>query len=296
MLSVIFDMETGDPDDVMTLCVLATHPRVDLRAVTVFPGGRDQVGIVKHVLNLLGRSGVPVGAGTPKKNAPHVSGFHYKWLGHIDPADADGPAAEVMVKALKYEASTLLTGAALTNVHQAFKLDRTAFVQKWWTCQGGFAGDNVVPPEHRLPKFTGRITCPTYNLGGDRTAAETLINCGLFSQIRFVSKNVCHGIIYDRTMHDRIPWDAHPGLDLLKQGMETYFKDHSDGKALHDVIAAALAINPQAAKWSEGELFYKKGEWGFNPSEDWFAQSAPSPHHITVALDIPKFEKTLTGQ
>jgi hypothetical protein len=33
-----FDMETEDPDDALTLCVLATHPAVRLAAVTVNHG------------------------------------------------------------------------------------------------------------------------------------------------------------------------------------------------------------------------------------------------------------------
>ena len=34
-----FDMETADPDDSMTLAVLATHPKVHLVSVSVHPGG-----------------------------------------------------------------------------------------------------------------------------------------------------------------------------------------------------------------------------------------------------------------
>jgi inosine-uridine nucleoside N-ribohydrolase len=31
-------METNDPDDFLTLCILSTHPKVNLRAVTITPG------------------------------------------------------------------------------------------------------------------------------------------------------------------------------------------------------------------------------------------------------------------
>lgn len=51
MINIAFDMETQDPDDVLTLCLLATHPAVRLRAVTVNPGSKHQIGVVKHVLN-----------------------------------------------------------------------------------------------------------------------------------------------------------------------------------------------------------------------------------------------------
>ena len=35
MIDISFDMETSDPDDVFTLCLLAHHPRVNLVSVTV---------------------------------------------------------------------------------------------------------------------------------------------------------------------------------------------------------------------------------------------------------------------
>ena len=54
MLRIHFDMETQDPDDVMTLAILATHPRVELVGVTLTPGGSDQVGLVTHVLDEVG--------------------------------------------------------------------------------------------------------------------------------------------------------------------------------------------------------------------------------------------------
>lgn len=49
-----FDCETQDPDDILTLAIAATHPEVNLIGVTVTPGGKDQVGLVEHVLLLLG--------------------------------------------------------------------------------------------------------------------------------------------------------------------------------------------------------------------------------------------------
>ena len=61
-----FDMETADPDDSMTLAVLATHPKVHLASVSVHPGGKDQIRFVKRVLQILDREDVRVSAGTPK--------------------------------------------------------------------------------------------------------------------------------------------------------------------------------------------------------------------------------------
>jgi pyrimidine-specific ribonucleoside hydrolase len=71
-----FDMETADPDDSMTLAVLATHPKVHLVSVSVHPGGTDQIGVVRRILQILDREDVRIGAGTPKSIASRVSGFH----------------------------------------------------------------------------------------------------------------------------------------------------------------------------------------------------------------------------
>jgi len=292
-IKMVFDMETGDPDDAMALCILATHPRVDLRAITVFPGGHDQVGLAKHVLALLGRPDVLVGAGTPKKEAPRVAGFYRDWLGGFGPCIPDGTAVEVIHGALDGGATHLVTGAALTNVHEALQARGAKPFFQNWTCQGGFAGDNVVPPEFRLPKFEGRITCPTFNLNGDVPAAKALISTEAIPTKRFVTKNVCHGIIYDQSV--QLPDGAHPGLDLLKLGMLTYFQKHPNGKALHDVIAVALAINPSAATWVRGFPYREKGEWGTRPDTDFTFVGEPGPYPVTIALDVEKFYQTLEG-
>ena len=38
MINLSFDMETADPDDVLTLCLLSHHPKVNLVSTTITPG------------------------------------------------------------------------------------------------------------------------------------------------------------------------------------------------------------------------------------------------------------------
>lgn len=289
---MIFDMETGDPDDAMSLCVLATHPKVDLRAVTVFPGGKDQVGLAKRILEKLDRKDVLVGAGTPKKDSPRVSNFYLDWLGDIVPREPDGSAVEVIHAVIKEGATNLITGAALTNIHAALEAWQGEVFLKDWTCQGGFAGDNIVPPEYRLPKFEGRVTCPTFNFNGDTKAALALVATSRIKAKRFVTKNVCHGVFYDPPMHERIASGAHGGLDLLKDGMEVYFKKHPEGKALHDVIAVVLAIDPSAASWVLGFPYRERGEWGTRPDA---VVREDGPYPVSISLDVDRFERVLAG-
>jgi len=67
MNTLHLDIETGDPDDLWTLALMATHPRVNLKTVSVFPGRPDQIGLVRKVLKLVGRSDVLIGADYPQR-------------------------------------------------------------------------------------------------------------------------------------------------------------------------------------------------------------------------------------
>jgi hypothetical protein len=108
-IPIALDMETGDPDDVFTLCALATHPWARLVAVTVMPGSDEQVGIVKHLLGRLGVT-VPVGAYRPGSDAKPVSGFHRRWLGKVPPREPDAEAWQLLQDTFATKDATLLTG------------------------------------------------------------------------------------------------------------------------------------------------------------------------------------------
>lgn len=264
-MDLVLSIETGDPDDIFALALLATHPRANLVAVTVYPGGPDQIGLVRHVLSRLDRTSVPIGAGTPKKQCARVGTFYRRWLGAFEDSTADGTAVETIRDALQaHPEAQLVTGAALTDVALAAK-EVTPFFRSW-TCQGGFAGDNIMPPVLRLPKFANRLTCPTYNLGGNPQASLELVNGPAIALRRFVPKSICHGILFTPEVISTLDYQQHAGLELIKEGMQCYFKKHPEGKALHDILAAAIAIDPGIAFWSPVELYANKNEWGCRPA------------------------------
>src|SRR5690554_4907522 len=110
MKNVHLDIETGDPDDVMALCLLATHPKINLCSVSVFPGGLDQVGLVRYVLDLLGLK-IPIGANGLLDCKSRVSYFHYKWLGKTPNSKPDGGVVDIITDSLnKFDDITLITG------------------------------------------------------------------------------------------------------------------------------------------------------------------------------------------
>jgi len=285
-----WDMETADPDDIFTLCLLSTHPKVDLVSVTVHPGFVQQIGVVRHVLSKLNRSDIKIGSAKPNHPKSCVSDFHYKWLGPIQSSDADGLGEVILNQSCQDSNYKIVTGAALTNIGNFINNNPPNFSIEEIVVQGGFAGDSVVPEEHRLEKFKGKETCPTFNLNGNVDAAKQVISSNLFKIKRFVSKNVCHGIIYDNEMHERIRPFRHNnvGLNLIVDGMEKYLNKKSTGKAFHDPLAACVAISSDCSNFKEVELYRNKGEWGSRLSNN-------TNTFVSISCNRKRFEDVLVG-
>ena len=197
MHNVCFDMETQDPDDFLCLLFLASHPCVRLKAVTLIPGSQEQVGLVRCVLARLGLTNVVIGAGNIAHTKPSVSPWHWRafFSDGERPRSADAEEAWRVLLRECDENTVLFTGGPLTNVAAAIHRSAEAglrFEAGCWLAQGGFAGDNVVPEEHRLPKFAGRTHMATFNFGANLPAARAALAHEGFGRIQLVSKNVCH--------------------------------------------------------------------------------------------------------
>ncbi len=284
MRDVVWDMETGDPDDFLTLLLLLGHPQVNLKAVTVTPGTTAQVGLVRKALALFRRD-LPVGAHALDHPKRCVSSWHERAYGPIEPSRDAEPGGELLCRVCD-DATTLVTGAPLKNLGAAVRSGRLRLGR--WVAQGGFAGEGVVPPERQLAKFRGRVTCPTYNLNGDPRSALDALATPAIGERRFVSKNVCHGVIYDAALHARVGAvkAVSRSLGLIWQGMEAYLSKTPAGKAFHDPLAACCAIDESIGTWAEVELYREHGEWGARPSPG-------SRTWIITGYDHERFVQTL---
>jgi inosine-uridine nucleoside N-ribohydrolase len=162
-----------------------------------------------------------------------------------------------------------------------------------WVAQGGFAGDNVVPKEFRMKKFDGMVECPTYNFGGDPKSALSALNSKQIDSIMLVSKNVCHSVVYDITLHlkmkkllkERKNNEKETGLDLLVEGMEIYLKKKGE-KKFHDPLAAMCMLNPSICKFEKVTLEKNKNNWSSKLSKN-------SNTEISISVDIEAFENEL---
>lgn len=285
-LDVHFDTETGDPDDLCTLLLLIAHPAYGLRSVSVTPGTNEQVGMLKSVLERCGVGEIPVASAVPGYDKNCVSKFYYDWLGNFAPRTPDMDASSLLLQSLaQWPELTLLTGAPL----KGFKsLSESQPIHRW-VAQGGFAGDRVVPEEFRLEKFTGMNTCPTYNFNGDvQTAFKLLQNPNIGERI-LVSKNVCHGMVYDQAFHHEMlkMKGKSPAWDLLIRGMDIYLERHAGGKKFHDPLAAAVAAQPDICEFREVSLYRSGGGWGSELTEN-------SRTWITISADRAKLIRFLT--
>jgi len=286
MADIILDMETADPDDFLTLLLLLGHPGVTLKAVTVTPGAPDQIGLVRHALAWFGRD-IPVGAHNIDHARNCVSAWHYRTYGDIPPSRDAEPAAPLLTRMCD-AGTTLVTGGPPKNLGAALKLP--GFALGAWVAQGGFAGDGVVPEDRQLPQFRGRAVCPSFNFNGAPQAVGDALASPTIGLRRLVSKNVCHGVVYDAALHEQVGAAKQHSLSLrlIWQGMDAYLRRHPGGKKLHDPLAACCAIDPAIGTWAEVEVFDETGGWGARPATG-------SATWIITGYDHARFVSVLTA-
>ncbi|MEL6344277.1 MAG: nucleoside hydrolase [Myxococcota bacterium] len=288
MIDVVWDMETGDPDDFLTLLLLCGHPEVRLKAVTITPGTPEQVGFVRWGLAQFGLD-IPVGAYNIDHPKQCLSRWHERVYGAAPPSRDARPGWEVLRDCCDAD-TTLITGAPLKNLGALLRRDDCDdFVLGRWVAQGGFAGRGVVPPALQLTKFKNLDAVPTYNFGGAPRAAERALMDPRIRSRRLVSKNVCHRVYYDRDVHERVAplREQSLAMALIWKGMEAYLRKRAGGKKFHDPLAACCAIDENIGTWKEVQMFRRGGKWG--------AERAPgSGTWIIIDYDRSLFLETLT--
>jgi len=291
-IDIVYDMETGDPDDFITMLFLGGHPRVNLKAVTVTPGGLDQFALVKWGLAQLGKGDLPVGVGRAKKaDSKYVSSIHYKAFGEIPPTNEQPVPAEQVLLECCDQNTTFVEGAPLNNIGRAMNDERFAIGRA--VVMGGFAGCNMVPPEKAMKKFAGVEMYPSFNVGGSIEQTDRLLSFPGVQKRLFVSKNVTHRVVYDRQVHERLSAVSFQSksIDIIVKGMTVYMERKGEGKKLHDLLAAAAAIDETVCEFAEVEIYHtdKKDGW-----QKWGARPCKGTNTwISVDYDRKKFLEIL---
>lgn len=295
----VFDMETGDPDDLLTLLFLCSNADVELRAVTITPGSEEQVSLVRWILEQMNMTHIRLGAQDWPVNSGKKANLNtqfYKSFGRSPRGEPPCERADQVLAECCDESVTLLTGAPLHNLGAALRIG--GFQLGRWVAQGGFAGEGVVPREKQMDKFKGQEMCRTWNFGGSVQAAQdALASACIFRKI-CVSKNVCHSVYYDEAWHlalgeaaDALATESPQtrrasAFRMMYNTMDGYLKRKPEGKKLHDPLALAVALNESVCELAEVKLFCRKGEWGSRLSPG-------SNVWISVDYDPAKFQSVM---
>jgi pyrimidine-specific ribonucleoside hydrolase len=205
----------------------------------------------------------------------------------VEAAQPDGFGHDMIAEFFRSgQNRVLLTGAPLGNPRQALEKHGDFDVPRW-VGQGGFAGDSVVPEEFRLSKFKGLETCPTFNFNGDRKGAALMLNSPRVLARELVSKNVCHGMSYNKAMHNEVAHASeNPAFNTFVKLMNNYLAGRPEGKLFHDPLAAATIIRQDICAYEEVELYCANGGWGSRKKEG-------TGTRISVSADRQKFIEVL---
>lgn len=266
---VVYETETGDPDDMFAIAYIVSRPEWELVGLTVNPGSKQQVQTMQALCNELQISPL-IGSYDVKHPTARASGI---WLQMVEDSlkncsgIADGSGDEVYSRLLDQYGSELLiiSGAPMNCMGHFFEKHPDAEIDLW-VAQGGFAGDNIVAPEFRLQKFQGMTECPTFNFGGCKYSLDLLANQNIKKKI-LVSKNVCHGVIFNRDVLNMYEYKGNRGLDFIAKGMGIYLRKKSSGKKFHDPLACVVALcenlgMDQLLRFEQVEMYRERGKFG----------------------------------
>lgn len=266
-MNLIIETDLGhDPDDFFALCYFFSAG-VDVRAILLSPGDESQVDLVSFILKELGKDHIPVGVPNTGRRKEQCTSIHKHFVKKYGcpPLFKYYLGEDVIRDTLKmYPDCELFICGAMKNIGNYLIKNKDTKINKA-VMQGGFIGYDThginVP---KLEKFIGKETVPTFNLNGNVKGAHAFLNAPYIKERWFISKNVCHTVIYSLNIHRRI-MDV-PAMnrasELFREGMTKYLKKHSRGKKFHDPTAAVCHLHPEIGTWVKAKLYREKGGWG----------------------------------
>ena len=284
-MDLIVETDIGrDPDDLFAIAYLIASG-VKLRAVLVSPGDHDQVAICRLLLERAGVS-APIGIAKQKRTNRSSGGIHYDLLnkhGRALEADADGLGVDILADTLaRHPGCELFVIGPVSSAGAHLRQSPTAFGRA--TMQGGFLGYHQHPhPCPQIEKFTGADWQDTFNLNGDRKAADVFLAAPIRDR-RMVGKNVCHTVWFDAELRSRLrPQSAAAEFFAEAAGM---LLARTERKKFHDPTAAVCHLHPEVGSWVRGRTVRRDRGWGTDLD--------PDGDHILAAVQYDALWSYLT--
>jgi len=258
---MIIETDVGnDPDDFFTLCHLVTAG-VNIKAILISPGDPEQVRLVRFFCDQVGLD-IPIGVGKLDRYKRWKLGVHTELLERYkypDNTKHDGFSGDIATDILKNNDPDIFIIGPAKGIGSFLK-DNPDFEGSKATMQGGFVGYHLYPPKIRLEKFEDRVWVPTFNLNGDRKGGMRFIDSKI-KRKQFVSKNICHTVVYDRDKYNKMNTPRDRASELYMETMHLYLSKHNE-KKFHDPCAAVCHMHPEVGTWIRGKICKMESGWG----------------------------------
>jgi hypothetical protein len=258
--------------------------RVDIRAISIYPGDPDQIAFAKWMLKELGLN-IPIGSSMVNRNKNSLTGLHsalLKKYKHEDWAKADDSGENLFRSAFDQFPDTEILVIGPPKATGRFLCQNQAIEIQSATIQGGFAGYGVHNfPCIKLDKFEGKNTFQSYNLNGSLLGTQQLFK-GKILHKHFVSKNLNHTVVYTREIHQKMMSfkPENRAGELLREALQMQIDKYPE-KKFHDPCSAVCHLHPDVATWIRARLYKIRNEWGAAPDE--------TGDFITVDIDYEGF-------
>lgn len=244
---LLVDTDIGDDiDDALALALVLNSPEIELQAVTtVFGDTRTRAQLAAHLLNVYGRSDIPVAAGisTPLLPRHAPSGTHQAMV--LDRlkerpqiSTLTGPELIIQTAMAHHGQLTLLCIGPLTNIATALILEPRLFMAiRSIVMMGG----------------SSNVPFAEWNVRNDARAAQIVLGAGI--PITMIGFNVTMRCQLRGSDVRQIHTSQVPQVQLLSnlltiwQGFRPRW--HPPEPFLHDPLAAATICNPDLVRFEE---------------------------------------------
>jgi inosine-uridine nucleoside N-ribohydrolase len=301
--AIVLDCDPGH-DDALALMLAVASPELELVGVTTVAGNQTLEKTTMNALKLLelmGRSDVPVAAGAPdplvrrRQVAAHVHGES-----GLDGPDLPAPAArpvdehavDFLARVIREREGkvTLVPTGPLTNVALLLAMAPDARPERI-VLMGGSIGEG------------NRTPAAEFNIWADPEAARRVLESGI--DVTMIGLDVTHRALVTDADADALRGVGRVGkvaaelLDFYRRWHRASYPD-LDGSPLHDPVAVAHVIDPRLVEtkpaYIEIDCGWEQGRGRTNV--DWRSRLDSHPPNAAVGVDIdcPAFVKLITDR
>jgi inosine-uridine nucleoside N-ribohydrolase len=295
-MPIVIDTDPGI-DDVVALALALRSPELSVIALTTSYGNAPLAATTRnarHLLNLLGRSDVPIhpGADRPLRRelvaAPETHGESGVGYAPVPPAAPVDPQPEILIDVLAAvdQPVTLVTLGPLTNLAQAVARDRGLVRRRVVRHLGMFGNIRERGNTNRWADF---------NAWCDPEAADIVLRAGVDTVM--VGLDVTRRLIFSQMAVERYAESTDDLTRWLSHALRFYVEFHRhqerlDGCVVNDVLPVAELIEPGTLTLAQLPLFVDLEENEHRGHTREAAEGAPTA--VALAVNTDRVHNLLT--